>query len=271
MTWPEIWIGFCVNVVAGVFIFMVGLLWPKIPKSYRMWRLRRFWGRGVLGDDFAIVYGSLLDSRLLDSSPPPFRFVKVFHDSRTIEIAGPTGRIVGDCEIRAISYLTSSLSRFRRKPLPVAADADAIAHLGRTLVALGSPASNEIADLALREEANTFLRFGQDGDGAYIEHLPTGQKLRGFRSPIRRDYGIVLKIPNTRFPGHHFFVCAGLGESGTSGAAWYLATKWNTLSQEPGFGLIVEVEVGSDESARQIYPTVASSDGEPAESKATLS
>ena len=206
----------------------------------------------MLGDDFIITYGSLLDSRLIDPTPTPFRFLKRFHDSRTVAVAGPTGRIVGDCEIRAISYLASSLGRFRRNALAVAADAEAFARLKRTFVALGSPSSNEITDLALREPANTLLRFGQDNEGTHIEHLPTKRKLRGFLPPIRRDYGIVLKIPNARFPGHHFFVCAGLGEWGTSGAAWYLATKWDQLPREPKFGLIVEVEIDSDESARQV-------------------
>jgi hypothetical protein len=241
-----------VNLFAGFLIFLLGLGWPNIPKSYRMWKLRRFWGRGVMGEDFVVTYGSLFDSRLYDSTPPPFRFVKSYHDSRSVKVAGPTGRIVGDCEIRAISYLTSSLSGFRSNPLQVAADADAFKSLGRTFVALGSPASNEITDLALREEANTFLRFGQDAEGSYIEHLPTARKFRGFQPPIRKDYGIVLKIPNVRFPGHYFFVCAGLGEWGTSGAAWFLATKWATLWQELQFGLIVEVEVTSDESARVV-------------------
>jgi hypothetical protein len=71
-----------------------------------------------------------------------------------------------------------------------------------------------------------------------------------------RDYGIVLKIPNLRFPGQFFFVCAGLGEWGTSGASWYLATKWRDLQSEFGdaFGVVVEVEIGSDESACRVFP-----------------
>ena len=264
MTWPEVLVNLFVNLIAGILIFLGGLFWPKIPKSYRMWRLRNFWGHSVTGHDIVITYGSLFDSRLSDSPPSPSRFIKRFHDSRAISVAGPTGRIVGDCEIRAISYLTASLSGFRSAPLPVAADSEAFAHLNRTFVALGSPFSNEITDLALRQEANTFLRFGRDGEGGYIEDLTTEHKIRGFEPPIRKDYGVVLKIPNVRFPGHHFFVCAGLGEWGTSGAAWFLSTNWATLPQGSAFAFILEVEVGSDESARRIPTTAGSNLAAPA-------
>lgn len=73
---------------------------------------------------------------------------------------------------------------------------------------------------------------------------------------MKKDYGIVLKSPNRRFIGKFFFVCAGLGEWGTSGASWYLATKWRDLQSEFGdaFGVVVEVGIGSDESARRIFP-----------------
>jgi hypothetical protein len=50
-------------------------------------------------------------------------------------------------------------------------------------------------------------------------------------------------------------VCAGLGEYGTSGACWYLANRWEELQGANEFGIVVEVELGSDESARKIFQT----------------
>ena len=44
MTWRDILIGLCVNFFAGVLIFLLGMAWPIIPKSYRTWKLLRFWG-----------------------------------------------------------------------------------------------------------------------------------------------------------------------------------------------------------------------------------
>jgi hypothetical protein len=99
---------------------------------------------------------------------------------------------------------------------------------------------------------NTFLEFVQQQNLVHIHDKQTNKRF----SPTNKDYGLVLKIPNLRFPNHFFFVCAGLGEWGTSGASWYLASKWKQLHKEFGdaFGVVVEVEIGSDESARRVFP-----------------
>lgn len=256
MTSDEILINFTINFFAGILIFFLGLFWPVIPKSYRKFLLRRFWGKGVLGQDFVISYGTLIDSRLTQPNPPPFRYVKRYHDGRSIQIVGPWGNIVGDCEIRSASYIINALSTYRKNAVTVIDDATAFANLNRTFVAFGSPSSNEITDLILREINNDFLEFGQEGNTSFIHDKRTGRKFEGFQEPVRKDYGMVLKIPNLRFPGHFFFVCAGLGEWGTSGAAWFLSSKWRNLHSEfcNAFGVVVEVAIGSDESARRVFP-----------------
>jgi hypothetical protein len=250
-------IALAINLFAGILIFLLGLFWSVIPKSLRQRRLRRFWGKGVLGNDFAICFGTMLDSRIMQTPIPQFRFVKKFHSGRQIQLAGPFGNIVGESEFRASSYLINTLSTYRRDPVIILDDQTAYTKLDRTLVALGSSSSNEVTDLILREPSNTFLDFGQTGQNSYIVDKKGGQRLQGFQPPILKDLGMILKIPNTRFLGHFFFVCAGLGEWGTSGAAWYLAKKWNELNKEyrECFGIVVEVDVGSDESARRIFPS----------------
>jgi hypothetical protein len=65
-----------------------------------------------------------------------------------------------------------------------------------------------------------------------------------------KDYGVVLKVRNDMFQKHNFFVCAGLGEWGTSGAAWYLANHWHEFDKESEFGFVVEVSKGSDTIVR---------------------
>lgn len=252
----EILTNLVIDLFSGILIFLLGLFWPVIPKSYRKFLVRRFWGKGVLGEDFVICYGTLIDSRLMEPNPPPYRYMKRYHDGRIVQLVGPWGNIVGDCEIRSTSYIINTLSTYRKKAVIVVDDATAFENLNRTFVALGSPSSNEITDLILREPNNKFLEFGQEGNTTFIRDKKSGRKFKGFQLPVPKDYGIVLKIPNLRFPGHFFFVCAGLGEWGTSGASWYLATKWQDLQSKFGdaFGVVVEVEIGSDESARKVFP-----------------
>ena len=247
------WINLLINLVAGVIIFVVGVLWPIIPKSYRKYQIRKFWGKGSTGNQFAIVYGALKDSRVVFGQPVPAnRFVKYYPNGRAVNLPGPFGNIVGDCEIRASSYIINSLSSDRKDVIPVIPDEDAFKILDRTIVSFGSPSSNLVSDLILREPRNRYVNFGQTNGMPCINNLVTQKQHVGFQGPSPKDIGLILKIQNERFPNQNLFVCAGLGESGTSGAAWYLARHWRKFRNQADFGIVLEVEIGSDESARII-------------------
>jgi len=253
----EIVICFIMSLSVGILIFLLGLFWPVIPKSYRQFILRRFWGRGVLGKDFVVCYGAFLDSRVTEGKGDELRYVKRYHDGRIFKFRGPWGNVVADAEIRSASYIINTLSKYRKKAVPVIDDTTAFENLNRTFVSLGSSSSNQTTQLILREPNNEFLDFGQEENTFFILDKKSGKRFVGFQEPVRKDYGMVLRIPNLRFPGDLFFVCAGLGEWGTSGAAWYLTAKWLDLKAEFGnaaFGLVVEVELGSDQSARRVFP-----------------
>jgi GGDEF domain-containing protein len=50
-------------------------------------------------------------------------------------------------------------------------------------------------------------------------------------------------------------MCAGIGEWGTSGAAWYLAKHWRDLAKRFGkgdFAVVLKVTDGADESATAV-------------------
>ena len=250
MTREDITISLLLNLAAGSIYFVLGLIWPKlriIIKPIYRW----FFGKGVFGTKFNIVHGTIVDSRLLDPNFKGPRFVKRFRDGRAIAITGSYGNMMGESEIRASSYILSALSPFSKIPINVISDQTALANLEGTFICLGSPASNEITDLAMQDIGNKYFEFGQEGDSTYIIDKNSEKKYIGFKEPNKKDYGVILKIPNTRFNGHYYFVCAGLGDWGTSGATWYLANRWSKLPMSrDGFGVVVEVELLSDTSAR---------------------
>ncbi len=64
---------------------------------------------------------------------------------------------------------------------------------------------------------------------------------------------MIIRIANPWFPGKLLFVCAGVGDWGTSGASWF-ANRWNKLRQMTNgdFGVVVEVDIGADQSARVV-------------------
>ena len=69
------------------------------------------------------------------------------------------------------------------------------------------------------------------------------------------DHGVILKINPVNQPGRTWICCAGLGEWGTSGAAWYLSRRWRDLHSRLGakpFAMIVRIRPGQDESAEPV-------------------
>jgi hypothetical protein len=249
---PEDINSFLISLAAGSIYFFLGLLWPKFRILAKP-ILRLFFGKGAFSDKLKIAHGTIFDSRLLEQDFIGARFVKRYRDGRVIGISGSYGNMMGESEIRASSYILSAISQYRSNPIQVISDQVAIKNLDATYICLGSPSSNEITELAMKEEGNKFFEFGQEGRESYIIDKKTRQKYIGFVEPNKKDYGVILKIINRRFPGHYFFICAGLGDWGTSGAAWYLANKWSTLPMaRKEFGVVVEVEILSDTSARVV-------------------
>ena len=257
----EVWIYAIVFLIAGVIVFLLGLSFGLVRRPYRNVLMHRFWGKAALDQNLIISYGTLTDSRLTQPDPPPYRYVKRYHDGRALQLVGPGPNITGGGEIRAASYIVNLLRPYRRRPVTVVDDTTAFANLNRTIICLGSPLSNQITDLMLREPNNRFVEFGQEGNTTFIRDKKSDKKFESKQEPVRKDYGAILKIPNLRFPGYFFFACAGLGEWGTSGSAWYLARQWRNLQSEfrGPFAVIVEVEIGSDESARRVFPEVKKS------------
>lgn len=253
MSLHEVWINLITNFIAGIFIFLLGLFWPVIPKSIRKYRLKKFFGPSIFSDKFVIVYGTLQDPRprVDDVGNPTMRFHKKFRNGTVISLAGPHENIVGDCEIRASGYLLQSIGKVREQMITVKSDIEAYEDLNFTFICLGSPASNQVTGFALREPRNQFLNFIQENQNVFIVSIPDKKKYK-FE---RKDRALILRIRNERFPKHYFFVCAGLGEWGTSGASWYLATHWEDLYKEfkeDDFGIVVEVDIGVDSSASRI-------------------
>jgi hypothetical protein len=257
MTLCEIIANLTINLVAGIIIFLVGFFWPKIPKSVKMYRLKKFFGKSVLTSRFAIVYGTFQDPRprVDPAGKPVFRFQKQFRDRRVIEVSGPSENIVGDCEIRASGYLSQKIGRERDQIIQILSDGKAYDDLNCTFISLGSPSSNDISGFIMRETANQFYNFSQDKFQTFIETVTDKKQYFGSQLPTQKDCAVLMRIRNYRFPEQFLFVCAGLGEWGTSGASWFLATHWENLYKEfknDDFALILEVDLGSDTSTKRI-------------------
>jgi hypothetical protein len=174
---------------------------------------------------------------------------------------------VSECEVRAAAYIASLLGSSQELHPMLMADADAVTLLDSTFVSFGGPGSNyKTADI-LASSANIFVQMNTSGFS-----LVSGQALP-YSCTNSVDYGFVLRLTPREFRGRSWIVCAGLGEWGTSGSAWYLANRWQPLARAihpfaywlgllaiPDFLAIVRVVSGQDQSAtvERIYRRTAS-------------
>ncbi len=251
---------FVVNVVAGLLtgllIFFVALRWELFKSFIRRDRaaFRRLFGAGAVEHKkLFVTLDTIYDSRLLPqdsgkasaaSPQPQGRFFKMFPDGHWTFINGPSGELLGYCSARGAAYLINSLANVKGVSIEPVSDTNVLEKWNGTYINLGSSYSNIKTDHIKHLPSNPWLK--DDGgeftlkDGTVITQGPG------------RDRGIIMKLQNPYFPDHALLVCAGLGEWGTSGSAWFLANKWRELSRRFGshpFLISVRVSLQSDESA----------------------
>lgn len=249
-----------INIIAGILFGLLTFLVAKLRSVLELYRATRFFGRQIRGDNLRIVPGSF--SSLNQGNRSPSRETptcqKIYQNGETIAIRGPK-LFTGIADIRAGAYVIQAISKFRRRSIALYTDEDAIKDLDKTFIALGGPVSNQITREALRDPGNRFIDH-QISDNLRkkpkIFHLKLNDETKAFQSTPEYDYGYILKIRNSRFPDNYFFICAGLGDWGTSGTAWYLANKWAEIYKVFGnneFVMVCEVTRQIDTSTICIF------------------
>lgn len=256
---------FLVNILAGLFsgtlIFIVGLHWRTMASYLSRDRIsfRRIFGVGAYeAGRILVTLDTYKDIRLLPESAQQslggvthpqsggHRYYKAFPDHWTA-FPGPTGEVLGYCSARGSAYLIDRIGGIGGVSVRVVQDQEVAHQWEGTYINLGSSYSNIKTDDVKHLPENPWLL----NDGGELT-FKDGSK---FKLEQRSDKAIIMKLTNPYFSKYSVLVCAGLGEWGTSGSAWYLSTHWRQLSNRFGdqpFLLVVSVTPGSDESAREI-------------------
>jgi len=122
-------------------------------------------------------------------------------------------------------------------------------------ISFGGPGSNKKSHDAIFHQSNSLVHF----DNTKMSEVTSGKILFAGPTP-QHDYGLILKVvpPEHENRNRVWIVCAGFGEWGTSGSSRYLAHNWQRYSRQYGtkpFAVIVQVEAGKDDSAKEVYAT----------------
>ena len=168
-------------------------------------------------------------------------------------------RPVSSCELRAAKYLSEIIGKEARRSPVLSSDFDLQDRLDISFVAFGGPSSNYKSRDLLTNEGNSLLSFGEQTFITQQTNRPLLSRNPGF------DYGLIIKIHPSQFQERIWLICAGYGEWGSSGAAWYLAHKWEEIqkfAKDKPFAIIVQVRPGQDESTEPVIKVKSSEEAE---------
>jgi hypothetical protein len=244
-----------INIIGGAATVAIidGFRFIRSKMRYRSFRV-------VFGDNFStpdlihLVYAQLslmpvIDVKTREPLAHPFRKPGEENSGTGFSIDHP----VNSSEVRAAKYLAETIGKETKVSPALSADLDLKGRLDISFIAFGGPLSNFKSRDVLQNGGNNMVRF----DNFKFIEADTGKEAITMEQGF--DYGLILKIHPTQFPTRTWFACAGIGEWGTSGAAWYLAKRWTEIydfAKGFPFGLIVRVRPGQDESTEVVYQVI---------------
>jgi len=259
------------NVLGGIIVSLLSFVYVVARHKLRAFHLQRLVGFSFKPNtEVRMIYGQLMLPQIRDSAGQPITHPYVKPPRRgppPQQASYSMEHPVSECEVRAAAYIASLLGSPQGLHPMLMADADTVTLLDSTFVSFGGPGSNyKTADI-LASSANIFIQVSTSGFS-----LISGQALP-YSCTNSVDYGFVLRLTPPELRGRSWIICAGLGEWGTSGSAWYLANRWQTLARTvhpfaywlglpaiPDFLAIVRVVSGQDQSTtvERIYRRAAS-------------
>lgn len=228
----------------------------SIPRAISNFKFKRFFGRKAIESEKVYI---VLDPYEHPTSRSQLqyaqnRFIKRFMGRKEDTPLVGEDKLLGSCSVRVTKYSSSEFALFRQKtnPVNVVLDESVINNWEGTFICFGSSDSNiKTYDIESLNENNLYsFGFNQNG---YRCFTINGEQLNISQNG---DIGILMRLKNPYHNDYNLFICAGLGEWGTSGAAYYLFKNWRKLYKRFGsktnFVLALRVTQNSDESAREI-------------------
>ena len=260
------------NFLDFVYDIFIEIIVPLVLFLYILFskKLKNFWFKRIFGKDagkkeiFTIAYAGfelrycIINQTFHKANYPYF---KPRRGSKTIDEYFSIENSVSNCELRAAKYLVSAfISAYACQPnltsdLDIESSANA---LDTSFLSLGALSNYKTVDI-LQDTSNNLVEMTTDCFYQINTKNPILKLEQGY------DYGLILKIRPKDYPHRVWVTCAGLGEWGTSGAAYYLANNWRNIINKTSawwnplcfgkgrnFAVIVRVVPEKDDSAKLI-------------------
>lgn len=240
------------NVIGGALVAVLSWSYFLIRRKVSRRNFQKIFGSNF-NDDFSVVYGQMKLLPCYDEKGKlrEWNYYKPGIDGK-FRISTP----LSIASIRSASYLFEAFGENANISPELVSDEDIKDKLNLSFCSFGGLNNFKTRDILSSEQNKYFEFYSKSGQGD-IDAIRLKDKSNEFFTNENIDYGFIIKIIPKSFPCRVWIACAGLGEWGTSGAAWYLAKNWkkikNMFDNKP-FGIIIKVHMGQDESSEMVYP-----------------
>jgi len=251
------------NLLINIFSFICGIgltfVCRFITQRYWQKQFKAIFGNDVVNPNgIYLAYSEFVfPSLIYDDSGKEIKWpyrksIPVIPVSNELPNAFSISNPVSIAEIRAANYLSTLIGKYVKQPVFITSDIQIKDKVNLSFISFGGPGNNHKTNDIIINESNQLIHF----DGFRQMTSVTSKKLILDKNVLinNYDYGLILKIRPNQYPNRTWIMCAGFGEWGTSGAAYYLANNWKDIykwAKNSNFAIIIKVRHGQDESAEK--------------------
>lgn len=169
---------------------------------------------------------------------------KVFSSDYRVDIS----RVIADNDLQALVYVAGLFGKVIHQTPALKVDSQMVRQCDASFVSFGL-SSNECTHMYQKHaHAKALFEIVPDGKGS--EFLRVGGE-DFITTPGDLHYGVIVRYhPDPEHePDRVWILCGGLGERGTTGAAWFLSNRWRYLLRQVGnrdFVALIEVQPNTD-------------------------
>lgn len=245
------------EIIVAIVVTLLTTMWRAFVRGFRKQFYFKIFGGSVADEGTTnLIYSEFLmhpGIQFPTGITKPYAYIKPFLTPKVPTNIYSISKPISSCEIRAAKYLTEILSSELKIIPKLASDLELRTTTNINFISFGGPGSNLKTYDAIFHKDNNLVCF----DNTRMWYIPDGQTL--YSGPTAtHDFGLIMNVRPTEHSNNEraWLVCAGFGEWGTSGAAYYLSRNWEKIAKSYGskpFAIIVRVENNKDDSAEKVW------------------
>jgi hypothetical protein len=230
--------------IVAIISFIGGLSYTKVRAWLKFRQFSQVFGTAAASSKSVFICHTLW--QVLPSSRNEIRFLKHDFDGTPCQYHGPDELIASD-DVRATTQIEALFYEFYKEPIEIVWDTQKnINDLRRRSGVFIGHFSNLRTSKLLLDSDISFLKFEEASES---DDHPTSLLIQDkqdhtlFSSTGKKEYAVIIRIPNPGSPREaFFFLVFGAHSTGTFAALKYLRENWQEFTKaSPTCGLVLEM------------------------------